>query len=112
MADGAVLAGDVLVREYHVQLRAVLLVLVRTAGEVHHLVAFDAAGARIHGIRTDRGQVVEIEGQDLAGFRNSHSYFCPVFPCVGRSGKTPAGRRRTSPACAGSPTSPRSPSRR
>jgi hypothetical protein len=50
-------------------LRPVLLVLVRPAGQVDDLVAFDAAGAREHAERADAGQVVDLEGQDLAGPR-------------------------------------------
>ena len=48
---------------------AVLLVPVRAAGQVDDLVPLDAARARVDGIGADRGQVVEIEREDLAGFR-------------------------------------------
>src|SRR5207248_8239828 len=82
VAYRAVLAGDVLVGEDDVHLRAVLLVLVRTAGEVDHLVAFDAAGARIDRVRPDGGQVVEVEGEDFPAFRASHANFDPVLARV------------------------------
>ena len=66
MADAAVLAGRRLVLEHHVELGAVVLVAVRAAGQVDDLVALDAAGARKHRVRADAGQVVDLEGEDLA----------------------------------------------
>jgi hypothetical protein len=66
MADGPVLASHVLVREHGVHAGAILLVLVRPAGQVHDLVAFDAARARIDGVRTDRSEIVQVEGEDFA----------------------------------------------
>ena len=40
-------------------LGAIVLVPVRAADQVHHLVAFDRAGAREHRVRADAGQVVD-----------------------------------------------------
>ncbi len=69
MADGAVLAGHVLVGEHDIESGAVIPVLVGAAREVHDLVTLDPAGARVHRIRADRGQVVQVEGEDLALLR-------------------------------------------
>ena len=80
MADRAVLAGDVLVGKDDVQLRAVFLVLVRPAGQVDHLVALDAAGARIHRVRADGREIVKVEGEDFSCFCDRYFYVDPVFP--------------------------------
>ena len=64
MADGAILAHDVLVLEHHPRPGTVVAGLVGAADEVHHLVGLDAAGARIHRERPDAGEVVDLEGGD------------------------------------------------
>jgi hypothetical protein len=66
VAHTAVLAGRRLVLEHHVELGAVVLVLVGTTHQVDHLVAFDRAGAGEHGVRADAGEVIHIEAEDLA----------------------------------------------
>jgi len=77
---------------------AVLLVRVGTTGEVHDLVALDAARARVHRVRPDRGQVVELERQDLPSFRQrAHLRAVLARVDVGEERLEPV-RRRTSPA--------------
>ena len=100
MADAAILAGDVLVGEHHVHLRAVLLVLIRAAGEVDHLVAFDAAGARIDRIGADGGEVPQVEREDLALFGARHAHARLVFARmdVGEEGLEPVGDELDRPA--------------
>ena len=67
VAHAPVLAGGRLVLEHHLQRSAVVPVLVGPAREVDDLVALDAAGAREHAEGADAGEVVDLEGQDLAG---------------------------------------------
>ena len=80
VADRAVLAGDVLVGEDDVQLRPVVLVLVGAAGQVDHLVALDAAGARVDRVGADGREVVEVEGEDLAGLGGRQAHLDLVLP--------------------------------
>ncbi len=61
MADGAVLAHDILVLQHDAGAGAVVRAGVRAAGEVDDLVGFNAAGARIDRVRPDAGQVVDRE---------------------------------------------------
>ena len=82
MADRAVLAGDVLVREHHIRAALVLLVLVGAAGEVDHLVAFDAAGARVDRVRADRGQVVQLERENFPCLCASQANACAMLARV------------------------------
>ena len=82
MADRAVLAGDVLVGEDDVHLRAVLLVPVGPAGEVHHLVALDAARARVDRVRADRGEIVQLKGQNFSRPGNGNPDFRSMLPRV------------------------------
>ena len=67
VAHAAVLAGGRLVLEHHIEPGPVVLVLVRAAHQVDHLVALDGAGAREHRVRADAGEVDHVEAQDLAG---------------------------------------------
>ena len=66
MADGAVLAHDVLVLKHDAGAGAVVRAGVRTAHQVDDLVRFDAAGARIDRIGPDAGQIVDGERGDGA----------------------------------------------
>ena len=66
MADGAVLAHDVLVLKDHAGAGAVIGAGVGAADEVDDLVRLDAARSRIDRIRPDAGQIVDREGGDGA----------------------------------------------
>ena len=66
MADGAILTHDVLVLEHDAGPGAIILRHIRAADEVDDLVRLDGAGARIHRIRTDAGQIVDLERRDRA----------------------------------------------
>ena len=63
VADGAVLAGGRLVLQHHRGLGAVVGKVVGPADQVHHLVAFDRAGARIDRIGADAREVVDVDGE-------------------------------------------------
>ncbi len=93
VADRAVLAGHVLVGEDDVQLRAVLPVRVRPAGQVDHLVALDPAGARVDRVRPDCGQVVEVEREDLPVLAACEPHLRAVLARmnVGEEGLEPVG---------------------
>src|SRR5271165_3536527 len=64
MSDGAILAHDVLVLEHDTCPRAVVLRNIWSAHEVDDLVRLNRAGARIHRVRTDTGQIVDLKGGD------------------------------------------------
>ena len=66
MADGAVLAHDVLVLKHDAGAGAVVRAGVGAADQVHDLVRLDAAGARIDRIGADAGQIVDLERGDGA----------------------------------------------
>ncbi len=66
MADGAVLAHDILIGEDDARLRAIVRAGVGAADEAHHLVRLDAARARVDGVGADAGEVVDLEGGDGA----------------------------------------------
>src|SRR5262249_14078413 len=66
MADGAVLAHDVLVLEHDARAGTVVLADVVPAGEVDDLVGLDARRARIDRVRADAGEVVDLPGGDGA----------------------------------------------
>ena len=66
MADGAVLAHDVLVLKHHAGAGAIVRAGVWAADQVDHLVGFDAAGARIDRVGADAGEIVDLEGGDGA----------------------------------------------
>ncbi len=66
MADRAILAHHVLVLEHDAGARAIVLRHIRAANEVDDLVGFDGAGARIHRIGTDAGEIVDLERRDGA----------------------------------------------
>ena len=66
MADGAVLAHNILIGEHHARLGAIIRAGVGPADQVDHLVGLDAAGARIDRVGTDAGEVVDLEGGDGA----------------------------------------------
>ena len=66
VADGAVLAHDVLVLENDAGAGAIVRAGVGPAGEIDDLVRLDAAGARIDRIGADAGQVVDRESGDGA----------------------------------------------
>ena len=68
MADGAVLAHDVLVLEHDAGTGAIVRAGVRPADQVDDLIGLDAAGARIDRIRPDAGEIVDLERGDGAVF--------------------------------------------
>src|SRR3989449_4540061 len=66
MTHGAVLAHHVLVLQDDRTFRAVFLVLVRPAGEIEDLVALDPGRSREHRVRSDAGEIVDLEGRHIA----------------------------------------------
>ena len=66
MADGAVLAHDVLVLKHDAGAGAIVRAGVGPADQIDDLVGLDAAGARIDRIRADAGQIVDLERGDGA----------------------------------------------
>ena len=66
MADAAILAHHVLVLEHDAGPRAIVLRDVGAADQVDDLVRLDGAGARIHRIGTDAGEIVDLERDDRA----------------------------------------------
>ncbi len=66
MADRAVLAHDILVLEHHARAGAIVRAGIGAAGQVHHLIGFDARGARIDRIGADAGEIVDLEEGDGA----------------------------------------------
>ena len=66
MADRTVLAHHVLVLEHDPRARPVVRAGVRPAHEIHDLVCFDAAGARVDRIGPDAGEVVDFPRRDGA----------------------------------------------
>ena len=66
MADRAVLAHHVFVLEHDAGPRAIILRRIGTADEIDDLVGLDGAGARIHRIGTDAGEIVDLERRDGA----------------------------------------------
>ena len=66
MADGAILAHHILVLEHDAGPRAIVLRHIGTADQIDDLVGLDGAGARIHRIGTDAGEIVDLERRDGA----------------------------------------------
>ena len=66
MADAAILAHHVLVLEHDAGPRAIIPGDVGSADQVDDLVGLDGAGARIHRIGTDAGEIVDLECRDRA----------------------------------------------
>ena len=66
MTDRAVLAHHVLVLEHDAGAGAIILGDVGPADEIDDLVGLDRAGARIHRIGTDAGEIVDLERRDGA----------------------------------------------
>src|SRR5260370_29286789 len=64
MADGAILAHHSFVLEYDASPRAIILRHIRPANQIDHLVRLDSASARIHRIRPDAGEIVDLERRD------------------------------------------------
>ncbi|OIQ63242.1 hypothetical protein GALL_552170 [mine drainage metagenome] len=64
MADRAVLAHDIFILEHDAGAGAIILRHIGTADQIDDLVGFDGAGARIHRIRTDAREIVDLEGRD------------------------------------------------
>jgi len=66
MPDGAVLAHHVLVLKDDAGAGAIIGTGIGAADQIDDLVGLDAAGARIHGIRPDPGQIVDRKSRDRA----------------------------------------------
>ena len=66
MTDGAVLAHDILILEDDAGAGAVIRTGVRAADQIDDLVRLDAARSRIDRIRSDAGQIVDLERGDRA----------------------------------------------
>ena len=66
MADGAVLAHDILVLEHHAGAGAIIRAGVGPADQIDDLIGLDAAGSWVHRIRPDAGQIVDLERGDRA----------------------------------------------
>ena len=66
MTDGAVLAHDVLVLEHDARAGTIILGDIRPADQIDDLIGLDRAGARIHRIGPDAGEVVDLERRDGA----------------------------------------------
>ncbi len=66
MTDGAVLAHDILILEDDAGAGAVIRTGVRAANQIDDLVRLDAARSRIDRIRSDAGQIVDLESGDRA----------------------------------------------
>src|ERR1700674_4147928 len=82
MADGAVLAHDVLVLKHDARPRALMRAGVRPAREIHDLVRLDPARARIDRVGTDAGEVVDLPRGDLAVAGDADFRFYPVIAGV------------------------------
>ncbi|MHC2348643.1 hypothetical protein ACVMIL_009853 [Bradyrhizobium barranii subsp. barranii] len=93
MADGAILAGLHLVLEDHLQYGAIVLETIGRADQTDHLIALDHAGARISRERSDRGQIEDIDRQDLAVGIERHAGADPMIAGVdvGDEGLDPVG---------------------
>ena len=66
MTDGAILAHHVFVLEHDAGAGAIVLRRVGTADQIDDLVGLDGAGARIHRIGADAGEIVDLERRDGA----------------------------------------------
>src|SRR6516164_22858 len=66
MADRAVLAHHVLVLEDDARPRAIVACDIRAAYKVYDLVGFDRTGARIHRVRANPRQIINLECRDRA----------------------------------------------
>ena len=64
MADGAVLAHHVLVLEHDAGAGTIVFRHIWAADKVDDLVGFDGAGARIHRIGSDAGEIIDLERRD------------------------------------------------
>jgi hypothetical protein len=64
VADRTVLARYILILEYDASASAIVLRHVGTADKVDDLVGLDGAGARIHRIRTNAGDIIDLESRD------------------------------------------------
>ncbi len=82
MADGAVLAHDILVLEYDAGAGAIIRAGVGAADQIDDLIGLDAAGARIDRIRPDAGQIVDLEGGDGAVLLDADAGFDPMIAGV------------------------------
>ena len=66
MADASILAHDIFVLEHDAGSRAIIPGGILAADQIDDLVGFDRAGARIHRIRPDAGEIVDLERRDGA----------------------------------------------
>src|SRR5690349_1164791 len=82
MPDGAVLARHVLVLKNNTRLGPIILGDIRASDEVHDLIRFDRAGARIHRIRPNAGEVINLERQDRAVAPDADLALAPMVASV------------------------------
>ena len=66
MANGAILAHDVLVLKHDTGTRTVVGVRIGPTDEIDDLVGLDRAGSGIHRIRSDARQIIDLECRDSA----------------------------------------------
>src|SRR6476620_2964614 len=66
MTDRAVLAHHVLVLEHHARAGTIILGDIRAADQINDLIGLDRAGPRIHRVRPDASEVVDLERRDGA----------------------------------------------
>ena len=66
MTDGSVLAHHILVLKDDPRPRPIVPRHIRTADEVDDLIGLDRAGARVHRIRPDAREIVDLECRDGA----------------------------------------------
>ncbi len=82
MPHAAILAGDVLVLENDAGSRPVIFRGVRSTDQIDDLIGFDGAGARIHRIGADAGDVVDLECVDRAVLADTDTRLADVIARV------------------------------
>ena len=87
MTHAAVLAGGRFVLEYNIKLGSVVLVLVRPPYQIDHLVAFNRAGAREHGVRPNTSEVLHVKAQNFAVAVDRNAGLDEVVPCMDIAGE-------------------------
>ena len=66
MPHTPVLTSRRLVLKHYVQMRTIILVLIRAPNQVHDLIALDRTGSWKHRIRADSGQIIDLKGEYFA----------------------------------------------